>query len=80
MDDLLRRAYRAYFRAGRKLGGETIQPAEICSGPEEVGGLTYVAMRNNYETLAVYRVRNDGQLKELKRWPRELNYEHENAT
>ena len=60
---LLSRAMAAYFRAGN-----TIQPANE-SDVKDVGGKTYVALRNISGVLAVYRVRNDGVLKGLKRWP-----------
>jgi hypothetical protein len=33
---------------------------------------SYVALRNVNGMLAVYRVRNNGALKRLKRWPAEL--------
>lgn len=64
---LARRAYAAYFRAGG-----TEQPAQASSGVETRGGLKYVVLRNSKGVLAVYRVRNDGVLKGLKRWPAEL--------
>lgn len=66
-DDLIRRAYAAYFRAGG-----TDQPASNLSGMRTVDGRRYVALRNINGTLAIYRVRNDGMLKRLKRWPAEL--------
>ena len=59
----LSRAMAAYFRAGN-----TTQPAND-SQEMEVGGKTYVVLRNISGVLAVYRVRNDGVLKGLKRWP-----------
>lgn len=65
-DDLIRRALAAYFRTGG-----TEQPA---GGGDlvEHDGMTYVVLRNVSGILAVYRVRNDGILKRLKRWPAEL--------
>jgi hypothetical protein len=38
-----------------------------------VAGLSYVVLRNARGLLAVYRVRNDGMLKGLKRWPAEID-------
>jgi hypothetical protein len=65
---LVRRAYAAYFRAGN-----SEQPAQANSGVERAGpDLRYVVLRNSKGVLAVYRVRNDGVLKGLKRWPAEL--------
>jgi hypothetical protein len=62
-DDLLRRGFAAYFR-----GGAMDQPARS-SAVEEHGGRSYVVLRNVGGVLAVYRVRNDGMLKGLRRWP-----------
>lgn len=61
--DLTRRAYAAYFRAGG-----TEQPANT-SGVVEHEDKLYVVLHNVRGTLAVYRVRNDGALKRMRRWP-----------
>jgi hypothetical protein len=66
-DDLRRRAFAAYFKAGA-----TDQPSNQ-SGVEVVGGLKYVHLRSAGRTLAVYRVENVGRLKRLRRWPKELD-------
>lgn len=63
--DLVRRAYAAYFRSADSVD----QPAADISGAETHEGLDYVVLRNVNGTLAVYRVRPDGVLKRLKRWP-----------
>lgn len=73
MDEILRRAFAAYFRRAAADGGQLMQPAEGSSSVETIGDLTYAVLRNNDQTLAVYRVRNDGQLKGLKRWPAALD-------
>jgi hypothetical protein len=65
-DDLTRRAFAAYFR-----GGGTDQPANT-SGVVEHDGRLYVVLLNTRGTLAVYRVRPDGVLKGLRRWPAAL--------
>jgi hypothetical protein len=67
-EQLMRRAYAAYFR-----GGATDQPSQQASGVEKVGQLKYVVLRNASGVLGVYRVRNDGVLKGLKRWPADLD-------
>ena len=67
-DDLYRRAMAAYWR-GRVGDPGVDQPAQRRSGVEEHGGKKYVVLRGD-GVLAVYRVRNDGMLKGLKRWPR----------
>ncbi len=71
-DELLTRARRAYFLAGKKEGGSVDIPSEHASGREEIGDHSYVVLRNGLGILAVYRLRNDGLLKRLKRWPKEL--------
>ncbi|CAM5793150.1 hypothetical protein [Rhizobacter fulvus] len=64
---LARRAYAAYFKAGNN-----VQPSQRLSGVKKAGSLKYVVLRDSENVLAVYRVRNDGVLKGLKRWPAEL--------
>jgi hypothetical protein len=66
-DDLVRRAFAAYFRAGNYA-----QPANS-SGVVEHDGRLYVVLHNVNGVLAVYRVRTSGQLKALKRWPAALD-------
>lgn len=64
MDDLTRRAFTAYFRTGG-----TSQP-EVGSGVVAFDGKQYIVLRDKVRrVLAVYRVRNDGMLKRLRRWP-----------
>jgi hypothetical protein len=58
------RALAAYSRAGH-----ADQPSVNDSDVETVDGLDYCVLRNEHGVLAVYRVRNDGMLKGLKRWP-----------
>jgi hypothetical protein len=65
-ENLSRRALAAYFRSGgtaQPTGGGVVQEYE---------GKLYVVLSNVRGTLAVYRVRNDGMLKGLRRPPREL--------
>jgi hypothetical protein len=69
MDDLTSRAFAAYFRSE---SGIVDQPAND-SGPAEWAGKQYVVLRNVNGVLAVYRVRNSGALKRLRRWPSALN-------
>lgn len=68
--ELLKRAMAAYFRAG-----EGQQPSSNDSGLMTHDGHKYMVLRNISGTLAVYRVRNDGMLKRLKRWPGALDTE-----
>ena len=69
MDEMVKRATAAWFRSG---GND--QPAHT-SGVREYGGKKYVVLDNINGVLAVYRIKNDGILKRMKRWPKELgNY------
>ncbi len=63
---IVRRAFAAYFRAGG-----VDQPAND-SREVEHGAHRYVVLRNVSGTLAVYRVRNDGMLRRMRRWPKEV--------
>lgn len=71
MDDgaLTRRALAAYFRSG---GDFAAIPSEGNSGLMFHNDKAYIALRNGSDTLAVYRVRNDGILKRLRRWPADV--------
>ena len=66
-EDLTRRALAAYFRSGG-----TAQPGRSQSGVRRYRRLVYVILRTGRDVLAVYRVRNDGMLRRMKRWPEEL--------
>jgi len=69
MDELLARAIQAYYVACRRQGAISDQPNPTDSGTERHSGRLYVVLRNSKVTLAVYRIRRDGTLKVLKRWP-----------
>ena len=64
-ETLTRRALAAYFRSD----DFAMQPADGMSGLVVHNDKAYIVLRNSYDTLAVYRVRNDGILKRLRRWP-----------
>ena len=70
MDDLLKRAYSAYFRFA---DGQPDQPAQSLSDVRSHQKRKYVVLANSRRTLAVYRVRNDGMLRRMKRWPKQLD-------
>ncbi len=69
MDELTKRAFAAYFRSGG-----TEQPSGNSGPQKSTDGKEYVALRNVNSTLAVYRVKPDGFLKRLKRYPAELEH------
>lgn len=66
------RAIAAYYRSRTRSGAEIIDQPSTDSGVTGQDGLTYAVLQNASGTLAVYRVRGSGALKELRRWPREV--------
>ena len=68
-DRLVKRAIAAYVRTSEAASPE--MPSD--SGVAELDGKTYVILENASRILAVYRVRNDGMLKRLRRWPIDLD-------
>ena len=70
--DLLRRASTAWFHGADRVGLMPEPPDPRLSGVETYGGKTYVVLRNADGLVAVYRVRDDGTLKALRRVPAEL--------
>jgi hypothetical protein len=76
-DPLIVRAMSAYYRQGHREGltDQQITIPANTSFLAETGGKRYVVLENANGVLAVYRVRNDGVLKGLKRWPKELEAE-----
>ncbi|SRR5258708_37582872 len=71
-DRLIDRAIAAWFRSPVPYGGPPDVPNNNLSALEECGGKHYVVLRNRQGIVAVYRVRPNGVLKGLKRWPKEL--------
>jgi len=71
-EQLLARAIAAHAQATAREGAIYEQPSSSESGLEEVGGKQYLVLRNINGILRVYRVRNDGVLKGLRRWPKKL--------
>src|SRR5580658_742998 len=69
--ELLARAVHAFCVTARRNGLLLDQPSNT-SDVQEITGKRYVILQNVKGVLAVYRVRNDGMLKRLKRWPEGL--------
>jgi hypothetical protein len=70
-DELKRRAIAAFCRNTRY--PETYsQPGWAESTTEKHCGKLYAVLRNGNGLLAVYRVRPNGMLKRLKRWPKAI--------
>jgi hypothetical protein len=66
--DMTRRALAAYWQVGA--GGA--EPSQAMSGECTYQNRGYVVLANSYRVLAVYRVRSNGFLRRLKRWPKAL--------
>jgi hypothetical protein len=70
-DDLLRRAFRAWFS-----GNDYPDQPRNTSAVERHGSHLYVVLRGGRgpsdEPMAVYRVKNDGVLRRLRRWPKDI--------
>jgi hypothetical protein len=72
--NLITRAMAAYYRSAHREGFADNQitiPGDSSYVTEHLGR-EYVVLCNVNGTLAVYRVRTDGILKALKRWPAEI--------
>jgi hypothetical protein len=73
LDDpaIMRRAFVAWYSADEAQAPG--HPSPAVSHHVRVAGHEYVVLRAGRSLLAAYRLRNDGKLKRLRRWPRELN-------
>ena len=69
--DPLRRARIAYFRA-EVHRGITAPPPVTAATLVEHQDTTYVVLRNDTTVLAVYKIRADGILQRMHRWPEAL--------
>ena len=67
------RALGAYYRAGARSGGIVPPPRTLDSGKWEYQGKQYVVLGHVNGLLAVYRIKPDGSLKRLRRWPKALD-------
>jgi hypothetical protein len=73
-DDHVARAFRAYeIRCARE--GHLYQQPANDSGVVVHEGRRYVELPNGNGTLAVYRVKPDGTLRHLRRWPKAVEVE-----
>ncbi len=73
-DALVRRAVAAYYQPGSRRGHtaeQAIAPVSTSYTAEHLDK-RYVVLEDFDGVLAVYRVRNDGILKALRRWPAEI--------
>ena len=65
-----RRAMGAYMHSSGALAGAMLA---MSGADTDAKGRSYVVLRDgNIDICAVYRVRHDGTLKRLKRWPAEV--------
>lgn len=65
-EDIRRRVFAAWFRKSKALGSATPTGCELVV----LEGLRYAVLHAGVQVLAVYRVRNTGQLKYLTRPPK----------
>jgi hypothetical protein len=70
--DYIRRAMAAYFRRAGRTGRMPDQPNTALSWECDLDRRHYVVLANINGILAVYRVKSDGCLKRLRRWPKAL--------
>jgi hypothetical protein len=69
-EDYLPRAMAAWYR-GSEEGRTRAYPSEAMRQQITMpDGKAYVALANSYQVLGVYRIRPNGYLKLLRRWPR----------
>lgn len=68
--ELFARAAAAYYRAPRD--DQAGQPVPHRSYSAKHEGRQYVVLASNDTLLAVYRMRQSGMLKRMRRWPREI--------
>jgi hypothetical protein len=69
-DDYVPRALAAWYR-GSKTGLTRAYPSEALSAQVTLpDGKAYVVLANSYGVLGVYRVRPQGVLRLMKRWPK----------
>jgi len=66
--ELTRRASAAYYRSADNI---TDQPTNK-SGLRTHNGRVYVVLEGHTGILAVYRFHNYGQLRAMRRWPKEI--------
>ena len=64
--DEVTRAMAAWFRSGQSVQPANTSDVRVCNGKQ------YVVLENINGILAVYRIKNDGFLKRLKRWPKDI--------
>ena len=68
--DYVPRALAAWYR-GSRTGHTRASPAEALSVQVTLpDGKGYVVLANSYQVLGVYRIRPQGVLRLLKRWPK----------
>ena len=64
--DEVTRAMAAWFRSGQSIQPSNTSGVRVCKGKK------YVVLENANGILAVYRIKVDGFLKRLKRWPKDI--------
>jgi hypothetical protein len=74
MNDPLTRAYFAYFGRAMRSREATVFPSSKHSGIESFNTKIYVSLRaSTGAPLIIYRIRGDGRLRRVFRWPATMN-------
>jgi hypothetical protein len=75
MNDPLTRAYFEYFARAVRSPEATVFPSSKHSGIESFNRKIFVSLRSlDGSPLIVYRIRGNGYLRRVFRWPANLNY------
>lgn len=74
-ETLLNRGLKAYRESQTESHESLLLPSlqRNRSSVDQINDLTFVVIRNDERTLAVYRVTSQGELKPLEKWPTELD-------
>jgi hypothetical protein len=64
---ILDRAFRAFLAASG--GANAGHRRDLTPVAVVLGGLHYIVLQDGHAVLAVYRVRNNGALRRMRKWP-----------
>lgn len=68
--DYVPRALAAWYRGSRDDHARLYPSESACQQVTLPDGKSYVVMANTYQVLGVYRIRPQGVLRLMKRWPK----------
>lgn len=73
--EYVNRASAALYRQTLREGVQFNQPSSDSGIRADSNGRKYVVLENISGVLAVYRIKTDGTLRRMKRWPKEIETE-----